>query len=276
MNDPEDRIIGALESWAGSRQPSPGLADRIVEHTQRRSRRRRAGLGAIVVVLVGTAIVVPLATLGAGHGQVVRVATSAGSATPSMPNTTATAKTAPTSRHGAITKTGSSPTRQTVSPAIFAPSSGSSALGQPCGSNSLSIHGGRQGGGGPGAHGDVIVTNTGTKSCLMSGLPAVTLISHLGLPLSITAVPPTNELTPTTLKPGAAADLVIFWSNWCAEPPGALQIRLTLPSGGAVTGPFNGPPDYNYVPGCLSPGQPSNIKITYAYASTSGISPSQR
>lgn len=79
MNDPEDRIIRALKSWAELRQPSPALTDRIVAQAQRRSRRRRAGLGATAAVAVGAAIGVPLATLGAGHGQVIRVATRAGS-----------------------------------------------------------------------------------------------------------------------------------------------------------------------------------------------------
>jgi uncharacterized protein YceK len=52
---------------------------------------------------------------------------------------------------------------------------------------------------------------------------------------------------------------------WCSKSPRPLQIRLTLPTGGSVTGPFDGPPDYDLVPPCLVPGQPSKLGIIYAY-----------
>jgi hypothetical protein len=47
--------------------------------------------------------------------------------------------------------------------------------------------------------------------------------------------------------------------------PGPLSVRVTLPAGGEVTGPFNGPPDYNFVPDCLSPGHASTVEVIDAY-----------
>ena len=70
------------------------------------------------------------------------------------------------------------------------------------------------------------------------------------------------------LPPGApdAADLVVFWVNWCGRPPGPLSVRVTLPAGGGlIAGAFNGPPDYNFVPQCTDSGQPSTVSVTDAY-----------
>lgn len=113
------------------------------------------------------------------------------------------------------------------------------------------------------------MTNTGTTPCLMPGHPTVALIDHRGHSLRITAATSTSKLPPITLRPSVSTDLVIIWSNWCAKAPGDLQVKLTLP-GGAVAGPFDGPPNYNYVPPCLSPSQPSTLAIS-GYSSTKGL-----
>ncbi len=75
------------------------------------------------------------------------------------------------------------------------------------------------------------------------------------------------SLSPVVLPAGIpdAADLVVFWANWCGRPPGPLSVRITLSAGGVVTGPFNGPPDYNLVPSCPRPGHPSTISVIDAY-----------
>lgn len=57
----------------------------------------------------------------------------------------------------------------------------------------------------------------------------------------------------------------MYWANWCGRPPGPVWIRVTLPTGGVVTGPFNGPPDYNFVPPCVQHGQPSTVAVINAY-----------
>jgi hypothetical protein len=48
--------------------------------------------------------------------------------------------------------------------------------------------------------------------------------------------------------------------------PGPLTVRVTLPaSGGTVSGPFDGPPDYDFVPQCLDQHQRSTISVIGAY-----------
>lgn len=177
------------------------------------------------------------------------------------------------SRHQASGTTlgSSSTTRPPVTSATSRPPSLVAPVGK-CVASSLRVHGGRQGDG-PGASGDLILTETGTTPCVLSGYPTVTLIDQAGLALATASGPPTIEQRARTLHPGASADLVLFWSNWCAKAPGPLWVRLALPAGGSVTGPFNGPPDYNFVPSCLSPGQPSKLSITYAYNNSASSVP---
>jgi hypothetical protein len=96
----------------------------------------------------------------------------------------------------------------------------------------------------------------------------VTIVRANGTPLTVQLVrAPGVQLRPLALPPGrpGAADLVVFWTNWCGPGPGPLSVRVTLPAGGTVTGPFNGPPDHDYVPRCVSPGLPSTISVLDAY-----------
>jgi len=132
----------------------------------------------------------------------------------------------------------------------------------------LRIRAGREGENG-GAHGDIEFTNAGSRPCVLRGLPQAAIVQAGGKPLPVRLVrAPNRSLSPVVLAPGAldAADLVVFWANWCGRPPGPLSVRITMPAGGGVvTGPFNGPPDYSFVPQCPGPGQPSTISVTGAY-----------
>jgi hypothetical protein len=132
----------------------------------------------------------------------------------------------------------------------------------------LQIRAGREGEEG-GAHGDIEFTNVGSRPCVLRGVPRAAIVQADGKPLPVRLVrAPNLSLSPVVLAPGAldAADLVVFWANWCGRPPGPLSVRITLPAGGGViTGPFNGPPDYNFVPQCPGPGQPSTISVIDAY-----------
>jgi hypothetical protein len=91
-----------------------------------------------------------------------------------------------------------------------------------------------------------------------------------GRPLPVHQVRPVTLATaPVELPPGrpGAALLTVYWSNWCGRHLGALRLRLTLPgSGGTLIVPFNGPPDYNYVPGCANHRQASTISVISAYS----------
>jgi hypothetical protein len=131
----------------------------------------------------------------------------------------------------------------------------------------LRIRAGRQGES-QGAHGDIEFTNVGSRPCVLRGLPEVSIVAANGKSLPVRLVrDPGVSLGPVVLPADTldAADLVVFWANWCGRPPGPLSVWITLPAGGTVTGPFNGPPDYNLVPGCPAPGHPSTISVIDAY-----------
>jgi hypothetical protein len=131
----------------------------------------------------------------------------------------------------------------------------------------LRIRAGREGEN-QGAHGDVELTNAGSRPCVLRGLPLVAILRADGRSLAVRLVrAPNLSLTPVVLPPGRldAADLVVYWANWCGRRLGPLSVRVILPAGGVVTGPFNGPPDYNFVPDCIQRGQPSTVSVTEAY-----------
>jgi Protein of unknown function (DUF4232) len=132
----------------------------------------------------------------------------------------------------------------------------------------LQIRAGRQGEM-EGAHGDIEFTNVGSGPCVLRGVPQVAIVQADGTSLPVQQeLAPDLSLSPVVLPSGQlnAADLVVFWANWCGPPPGPLSVRVTLATGGVVTGPFNGPPGYNFVPDCVGSGQPSTVSVTDAYA----------
>jgi hypothetical protein len=137
-----------------------------------------------------------------------------------------------------------------------------------CKSTTLRIRAGREGEDG-GARGDIEFTNVSSQPCVLRGLPQVAILQAGGKPLPVRLVrAPDLPLRPVVLQTAGldAADLVIFWANWCGRAPGPLSVRVTLPAGGGmITGPFNGPPDYNFLPRCTNSRQPSIISVTDAY-----------
>ena len=143
------------------------------------------------------------------------------------------------------------------------------AVGTPaCAAAHLRVHGGRQGGGFVGeALGTVVLSNTGPSTCVLSGIPAVALLAG-GRLLGVTDVPPQNLATSAVaLAPGAAGALTLDWSNFCGAAPGPLDVAVT-PAGQqvAVIGPFDGPPNYDFVPACRDAARPSTLTVTDAYA----------
>ena len=138
----------------------------------------------------------------------------------------------------------------------------------PCRASALRGYGGRQGEN-IGARGDVEITNTGLLGCTIHGIPQLEIVGSRGTALAVRQAPPVNAAgDPVVLLPDQrnTALLTVYWANWCGRRPGTLRLRLTMPgSGGALVVPFNGPPDYNYVPGCISRGQASTIAVMSAY-----------
>lgn len=159
----------------------------------------------------------------------------------------------------------SSATRR-ATPATTTTSTRNTARASSCSAHSLRVHGGRQGES-QGAHGDIVVTNIGEQPCQLTGNPDVELLSTKdNAPLAVVAVPASTAGKPVVLQPSASASLAVYWSNWCHGPPGPLRVQLTLAPGNIITGPFDGPPDYDFVPDCINPRAPSTIQVVQPYA----------
>lgn len=138
----------------------------------------------------------------------------------------------------------------------------------PCTANSLAVHGGRQGGGFVGdAEATIVLTNTGPSACSLSGEPLFALRSVDGSPLTVqNKAQPLHPIRPLTLQPQGSAYVIAEWSNWCGTTPGPLDLTVTLPNDTpGVTGAFDGPPNYNFVPQCTETNQPSGIQAVNAY-----------
>ena len=118
----------------------------------------------------------------------------------------------------------------------------------------------------------IALRNTGKQACRLDGSPRVRLVKHGGprqvntpiqrppLIFPDTAYPVSSLLA---VRPGEYAGLTVTWENWCDPeipgkkrlPPSAL--RITLPNG---TGHIDA--DYNAVPPCRDPKQPSTIGVS--------------
>lgn len=138
-----------------------------------------------------------------------------------------------------------------------------------CAGRDLTVRGGRMGGGTGTAQGDVYFTNVGRTPCTLSGDPgSIELLRADGSRLAITAQPPeATPGSPATLPPGTpdAANLAFNWANWCGAAPGPTRVRITLPGGGTVTGPFDGPPLFDFVPRCDNPSEPSFMELLWSF-----------
>jgi len=118
----------------------------------------------------------------------------------------------------------------------------------------------------------VTLRNTSSHACRLTGRPLVTFVKKGG-PIQVDRnIPTTPANFPETtypassllaLQPGEAGAVTITWDNWCDPivkgqphvPPSAM--RITLPHGrGHVDG------DYNAVPACVDPTQPTTIGVS--------------
>jgi hypothetical protein len=143
----------------------------------------------------------------------------------------------------------------------------------PCTAAQLTARGGRQGGGFQTAHGDVELTRVGPSECLLDAPPdAIAIVRADGTTLDVRYEPGRATTPPLVLPPGGMADLTVNWANWCGPDPGPLRLRITLPNGGGtLESSFDGPPDYDYLPGCVTPGEGSTLLFT-GYAGGGGAS----
>jgi Protein of unknown function (DUF4232) len=129
---------------------------------------------------------------------------------------------------------------------------------------SLHVQGGRQGGGAFGvAQGDVEITNRSATSCRLDEPQSVAILTASRGALPVQFRSGTAHQPAVTIPPNRSAFLILDWSNWCRTNPGPLRIALMMPASGApISGPFNGPPDYNFVPGCVARQQASTMELT--------------
>jgi hypothetical protein len=117
----------------------------------------------------------------------------------------------------------------------------------------------------------VAILNAGREACRLTGRPGVRFV-HAVPPRQVQKpFPPTATTFPEValpassllaLRPGETGAVTVYWDNWCDPqikgkkrvPPKA--IRITLPDGdGSLQ------TDYNAVPNCLDPGNPSTIGV---------------
>ena len=117
------------------------------------------------------------------------------------------------------------------------------------------------------AVGVIDITNTSRQPCTLRGVPQVEILRSDGSALGVRQARPADRARPLVLPPGKRlAALTVSWANWCRSSPGPLLLRITLPgAGGALVVPFDGPPAYNYVPRCTSPGHASTIAVLSPY-----------
>lgn len=132
-----------------------------------------------------------------------------------------------------------------------------------CTASQLRVRGGRQGAPFRAAAGDIELVDVGS-ACRLHGLPKVVILDRSGtaLPVHRIAAPAAVTRTVELRSGGGTVRLPLTWTNWCGPAPGPLTIAVTLPgSGGRLTAPFDGPPDYDYVPGCIAPARASTLQL---------------
>jgi hypothetical protein len=156
------------------------------------------------------------------------------------------------------------PADTTASPGIVG------SLPSPCDAARLEVRGGGGAGGTGTAHADLYFTNVGSMPCSLSGEPKrVEFLRTDGTALAITPQGPEPPPVPAaTLGPGVrdAASVAYNWGNWCGTSPGPVRVRVELPTGGSVTGPFGKPPGNVQVPRCDQPDQPSSLILLWGFA----------
>lgn len=118
----------------------------------------------------------------------------------------------------------------------------------------------------------VPLRNVSRMACRLTGRPGVVFVKKGGpqqvqkpAPTTLTNFPDTTYPASSllALQPGQAADVTIYWDNWCDlivkgkphVPPSALRIMLPGGRGSIDT-------DYNAVPPCLDPKTPSTIGVS--------------
>lgn len=139
---------------------------------------------------------------------------------------------------------------------------GASASAPACQAKDLTVHGGRQGAPFQTVEGTVVVVNVSTHRCALHVGTPFSLIQRNGVRLNVHERNPTKAIPSILLRAKNSTGLILAWLNWCRANPGSLTISIALAGGtGFVSGPFNGPPNYNAVPGCINWKSSSELEL---------------
>ena len=123
-----------------------------------------------------------------------------------------------------------------------------------------------------GGYAVIPLRNTGKSACRLTGQPRVRLVKKGGPVQVQEPIAPAPSTFPEVtyprstllaLRPGEDGAVTVSWTNWCDLkvpgkphlPPAAL--RITLPAGGGHLDA-----DYNAVPPCLDPSNPSVVGVS--------------
>lgn len=122
------------------------------------------------------------------------------------------------------------------------------------------------------AVGSIIITNGGSTSCTLTGVPRVSVFDDTGRQLA--PLPQTTGQAwwqvdgasrpggwPfVTLRSGQRARVRIQWSNWCPTPPAQLpsEWRVELPGEG---GTVSATDSKSHQAGCIHPSQPNRLQV---------------
>jgi hypothetical protein len=88
------------------------------------------------------------------------------------------------------------------------------------------------------------------------------------LPIEVLSLDTSAGASAVSLAPRGQATLTLSWRNWCGHRSGSLRVRVTFAAGGAATGSFDGPPDYNFWPSCVTRSKYSMLQVLGPYALT--------
>jgi hypothetical protein len=234
--DELDQRLGALAE-EGARHARPPAAAAIGRRSRRRRRRQAAG-----VVLLG------LALAGA---VVIAQASPPISSRPVAPPTPTTQAPAV---GGGIVPWSSAPPRPPapVGPAAVVPGTPS------CTADRLHATAGWEGATGSLA-GWVRLTSRDRAGCRLRGYPAIQLLDEQGRALPTRTGRAGGQVTGVLLRPGTAATVAFFWSNWCGPNPGRLGLRLTLPDGSSLVPAVEAGTPRGLTARCDAPGAPSTL-----------------
>ena len=126
------------------------------------------------------------------------------------------------------------------------------------------------------AVGGIVLTNTGSTPCTLSGRAIVTLVGSDGTPLAVERTvgagntPPPASTAPIALSARSAqpqAGVRVDWRNWCRGASGALTVDIRFPDwGNFVVGAPDSHADPTTTPPCLDPTKPSPLGVSAVLA----------